>query len=610
MSEHDNHLTGQQSPYLLQQSQASVNWQPWGTQAFDKARQTGKPVFLSIGALTCAASQRMDREVFADAEVAAQLQQTFVCIKLDREEQPALARLYLKVCHLMTGAGESPLNLALTADQQPFFVAGFLSKQSYPGHTGLLEVIQQIQTLWQDNAEALLHSAREITALLREQQIEVSPQAPDPTLQERALAELRLSFDDEYGGFQSLPKYPLPVHLLFLLRHGQYNPEAQVTSMAMQTLRALRHGGIWDQLGGGFHHASQDIYWRQPETEKRLADQALLLLAYTRGWQCQPDPLFRQTAEELVVFLQQELLHPEGGFCTALAADNSAGAYYLWSEQELRTLLTPEDWQLAQSLWNIQPSGNFQDARTGRLNGDNQLYLTAPLTHWSERLQLPLPELSARLQTLQQRILSRRQEREKPLCDTTRRSDTNGLVIAALAQAGRVFAQTPWLELAQQTWHWLNQSRITTTGGLLHCADEQNGGTAGFLDDYAFTIWGLLELADSCAGAEQASLRQTALHLYRQVKQRFGDPEEPGYFLADRTKPALIAPLKELYDNSIPTGNAVMLHNLVRLFQQTGEREIYTEAEEMGRLLGSRATQFPLAYLHLIAGWAELSRAR
>lgn len=295
---------------------------------------------------------------------------------------------------------------------------------------------------------------------------------------------------------------------------------------------------------------------------------------------------------------------------TALAADNSQGGYYLWTEAELRSHLADADWQLVQQVWNIQVSGNFQEARTGRLTGENQLYLTRPLQLWAECLGIPFAELAAQYRRIQVQLLKLRQKRERPLCEPIRRCDANALAIAALARAGRILAEPAWITLAQDNWRWLHGIYATPTGGLRHCADSPPGEISGFLDDYAFCIWALLELAESLGEAANTPLLHTARHLCSEVNLRFGDAKgEPGYFLSDRNAETPLVRLKEDYDSDVPAGNAVMLHNLGRLYALTGDRSCLETANTLAGLLGQRAAQFPQAYLHLIDGLGELPQA-
>ena len=372
-----NRLQHEKSPYLLQHAENPVDWYPWGEEAFARAKQEDKPVFLSVGYSTCHWCHVMAHESFEDEEMASLLNEAFVCIKVDREERPDIDGIYMRVCQMMTGSGGWPLTVVMTPERRPFFAATYIPKESRWGKMGLVELIPQIGRLWRTERERIEEAADRDR--IRPDAASGSEQGETPgeeTLSD-AFAELRGQFDAEFGGFGDAPKFPMPHQLLFLLRHGERTGEDEAIRMAEKTLRAMRRGGIFDQLGYGFHRYSTDRQWLVPHFEKMLYDQALCALAVTEAFQAGGDGEHARTAREVLEYVLRDLQAPEGGFYAAEDADSEGeeGRFYLWGMEEIRRLLGPEEARFAAEIFGLEEEGNFTDPVTGKRTGLNILHL-------------------------------------------------------------------------------------------------------------------------------------------------------------------------------------------------------------------------------------------
>jgi len=330
-----NHLKNEKSPYLLQHAQNPVDWYPWGDEAFEKARLEDKPIFLSIGYSTCHWCHVMEHESFEDADVARLLNETFVNIKVDREERPDIDNIYMTVCQMMTQSGGWPLTIMMTPEKKPFFAATYIPKESISGRIGLLELIPQVKSIWASKRDEVMTAAEEITRGLQE----IHPQTTEKILGEDTLKKayeiFARIFDREYGGFGNAPKFPSPHNLYFILRYWKRTGEAQALKIAEETLQNMRHGGIYDQIGFGFHRYSTDAKWIVPHFEKMLYDQALMAIAYIEAYQATGKAEYEKTAREIFTYVLRDMTDGDGGFYCAEDADSEGveGKYYLWTEE-------------------------------------------------------------------------------------------------------------------------------------------------------------------------------------------------------------------------------------------------------------------------------------
>ena len=593
-----NRLAKEKSPYLRQHATNPVDWYPWGEEAFAAAKAADKPIFLSIGYSTCHWCHVMERESFADPEVATVLNEAFIAVKVDREERPDLDGIYMTVCQAMTGSGGWPLTIIMTHEQKPFFAGTYFPKKSSFGRTGLLELAKRIQALWQTRRDELLAVADHNLAALEAAEEKSAGVQLQPDILDRAFSEMAQAYDERYGGFGFAPKFPTPHHLLFLLRYWQRTGEEEALSMVEHTLTVMRKGGIYDQLGSGFHRYSTDERWFAPHFEKMLYDQAMLLLAYLEAYQVTGNSLFRQTAEEVYTYLITVMRDPSGGFYSAEDADSEGveGKFYLWSWSEVAQVLTPEEAQLVTAYFNLETAGNFRGFEVP--DGANILHITAELTTVARRLGIDPVQAEALLAAAKAKLLAHREQRVHPFKDEKILTDWNGLLLAALATGGRVLQAEEWVQTAEETARFLLTVMRAPDGGLWHRYYRGEAGIHGFLEDYAFLIWGLLELYEATF---EARYLKEALALNTYLQRNFLDSAHGGYFQTAVNAAQVPVRQKELYDGAVPSGNSVMLLNLLKLARITGDPSLQQEAERSSVFFGDRVERTPVNYTQFLS---------
>ena len=573
-----NRLVFSQSPYLLQHARNPVDWWPWGDEAFAAAKEQRKPVFLSIGYSTCHWCHVMEHESFEDPAVAALMNEAFICIKVDREERPDVDHVYMTVTQAMTGRGGWPMTVILTPDREAFYSGTYFPKDQLGQRPGMMQLVPALRKAWDENHDQVVAEAGKITEYLRK----LSSAQPGAALDGKTLdlAEQQLGgrFDSERGGFSQAPKFPIPHHLRFLLRRHARNKDPQALAMVTKTLREMRLGGVWDHVGFGFHRYSTDRNWLVPHFEKMLYDQALLAMAYTEAWQVAGDPLLRQTAEEILTYVLRDMTDPEGGFYSAEDADSEGeeGLFYLWTVDELTDVLGTEDGELAAKVWNASNPGNFRDEATGRVGANNIPHLARPLSELAVDMEMEFDVLAQRMASIRERLFLAREERIHPLKDDKVLTDWNGLMIAAMATAGRAMQDPTYtgaaVRAAEFAW---NELRDRQSGRLFKRWRAGQAGLDGMLEDYAFMGWGLLELFETTQDARWLAWSRELTDLAMQHFRAEGG----GFHLSPDDGEALIVRAKEVYDGAIPSGNSVMALNLARLARLTGHAPYEEQAQ-------------------------------
>ncbi len=589
-----NHLIAEKSPYLQQHARNPVDWYPWGEEAFRRAADEDKPVFLSIGYATCHWCHVMAHESFEDPEVAALLNNSFISIKVDREERPDIDSVYMTACQQMTGQGGWPLTIVMTPDKKPFFAGTYFPRKNRAGMTGIIEILMKINRLWREQREKLVSAAGQLAAALEEIPGSLSGTA-DPALLHEAYEELVASFDPVHGGFGRAPKFPAPEKILFLLRFWKRTGDDYSVRMATESLEAMRCGGIHDHLGGGFHRYSTDTEWRVPHFEKMLYDQALLLMAYTEAWLAMKKPEFRQTAESIIAYVTRDLISPEGAFISAEDADSPGGegAFYLWTREELDTVLGSRDGTYAAGLFHVRAEGNFYPGESEP--GKNILY---PGTASSGQ---PFdPVLFAKIRNT---LLAAREGRPRPSRDGKILTDWNGLMIAALAHASRAFDNPGFGEKAVTAMRFILDHLRDADGGLLHRWYDGEAAITAFADDYAFVIRALIELYET--DFDPVWLTE-ALALNDYLSRHFADTGGIGFFTTADNGEALIARKKEIYDGAIPSCNSMMLINLVLLGHLTGNPAYEEQASRLADSFAGIVRSSPSAYSAFLCGLDHL----
>jgi len=600
---HSNRLAAEKSPYLLQHAGNPVDWYPWGDEAFARARAEDRPVFLSVGYATCHWCHVMERESFEDPEVAELLNRAFVCVKVDREERPDVDQVYMTVCQMLTGSGGWPLTVIMTPDRRPFFAATYLPKRSAWGRVGLTDLVPRVEAAWAGRRGELVAGAEEIVAHLRAS-VGATTGSPEvhPAVVERGVRELAGRFDADHGGFGSAPKFPAAHQLLLLLGQWRRSGDGRLLDMVERTLAAMRRGGIFDQVGFGFHRYSTDREWLVPHFEKMLYDQAMLTLACTEAWRATGRAEHERTVRQVVAYVERDLTSPAGAFYSAEDADSEGeeGKFYLWTIDEVRRLLGPDLSPPIEALWNLRTEGNFHDEASGRRTGANIPHRQEPLVDACRRLGLD----SDRVEQARRRLLSARSRRVRPLLDDKVLADWNGLMAAAMARAGRVLDEPGWVAAAERAVEFVLSAVRDANGRLLHRWREGDAAVPAFLDDHAFLTWALLELYD--ATFEPRHLER-ALTLSGEALARFWDDAGGGFFLTPADGEELLVRPKEAHDGAIPSGNSVTMGNLLRLAGLTGRADLAARAHGLAAAFARDLERLPSAHAHMLEALALAS---
>jgi uncharacterized protein YyaL (SSP411 family) len=450
-SSKSNRLINEKSPYLLQHAHNPVDWHAWGEEAFEKAKSQDKPIFLSIGYSTCHWCHVMEKESFEDERVAKLLNENFICIKVDREERPDIDNLYMTVCQMLTGSGGWPLSIIMTPDKKPFFAATYIPKESRFGMAGLLDLIPKIAKVWSKQRGEILNSAEQVEATLKWFPQVSKGEELDVSILDSAYGDLLNSFDENYGGFGSAPKFPSPHNLIFLLRYWKRTGHQKSLNMVEETLKKMRYGGIWDHVGFGFHRYSTDRYWLVPHFEKMLYDQAMLALVYTETFYATGKSEYKDTAEKILQYVLRDMTSKEGGFFSAEDADSEGeeGKFYLWTQKELEEVIG-EEAELIKNVFNVSQTGNFLDEIKGKKTKKNIIHQKKSYPDLAKDMGLPLEEFMERIDNVREKLFEYREKKVHPHKDDKILTDWNGLMIAALARAGFVFDNADYIEAAKK----------------------------------------------------------------------------------------------------------------------------------------------------------------
>ncbi len=586
-----NRLAAEKSPYLLQHASNPVDWYPWGDEAFEVAKRENKPVFLSIGYSTCHWCHVMEHESFEDPEVAALLNRAFVCIKVDREERPDIDHVYMTVCQMMTGSGGWPLTLLLTPQREPFFAATYIPREA------LMTFVPRVEAAWRDQNDAVRSDAGRVSGLLRQSMAAAAGEEIGAEVLQRACQELGARFDSTHAGFGTRPKFPTPHNLLFLLRYWKRSGEAWPLEMVTRTLDAMRKGGIYDQVGFGFHRYSTDAAWLVPHFEKMLYDQALLMMAYTEAWQATGNPHYRAVAEEIATYVMRDLSLPGGGFCSAEDADSEGeeGKFYVWTLAELRDVLGGDAARIA-GVYGANQEGNFADEASGHRSGANILHLPRAIDETAAELGVPAEELRAATESARRRLLEARSSRVRPHLDDKVLTDWNGLMIAALAGCGRALDRPDLVARAASSANFVRRSGLLDGDRLLHRWRDGEAAIPGMLDDYAFFTWGLLELYEATCEVHYLELANL---LAARMHGSFADGAG-GYFMTAGSAEALLVRPREAYDGAMPSGNSVAMAVMARLARLTGDMTWDKRARDVARAFSAQISATPMAHTYAL----------
>jgi uncharacterized protein YyaL (SSP411 family) len=594
-----NHLINEKSPYLIQHAHNPVDWHPWSDETFAWAKEKNKPIFLSIGYATCHWCHVMEKESFEDEEAAGYLNDTFVCIKVDREERPDIDAVYMAACQMLTGSGGWPLSIFMTPEKKPFFAATYLPKNSRAGRAGLIDICRQVKKLWTDDKEKIEKSSVSIAAQLDRAFAFAAADEPDASLLDQAYQKIKPGFDPRHGGFDPAPKFPTPHRLLFLLRCYHRSEDANALEMVTKTLTAMRLGGIWDHVGFGFHRYSTDTRWLLPHFEKMLYDQALIASAYLEAYQITKDPLFAATAEDIFTYVLRDMTAEEGAFYSAEDADSEGeeGKFYVWSTEEFRRVLGDETANRWETIFRLSPEGNFTDEATRQKTGANILHLTTLLKNWAEKFDLTEDQLGQDWANIRDQLFRDREKRIHPLKDDKILTDWNGLMIAALAMGARILDNPEYENAARKAADFILSKMRDQDGRLYHRFRDGELAVEAHAGDYAFVIHGLLSLYQT---TYDLAFAEEAKALQEKMMESFWDEEDGGFFSTPNESDELPVRPKELYDGAIPSANSVALFNLVFLSRLTGDPLWEKRAQAQIRAFAGTVKSQPQAFTYFL----------
>jgi len=601
---HMNRLASESSPYLLQHADNPVDWYPWGEEAIERARKENKPLLVSIGYSTCYWCHVMEDKVFTNESIAKLMNDWFINIKIDREERPDLDDLYMTAAQVMTGGGGWPLNIFLTPDLKPFYAGTYFPPEDTGGHPGFPTLLTNLHHAWVNKRADIDKTAAAVQQALDDMAHGAGAQKAvgtlDPALLTRGTRDLSSQYDARYGGFGGAPKFPTPVRLEFLLAEFRRTGDTHLLTMVTETLDQMARGGMYDQLGAGFHRYSTDQRWLVPHFEKMLYDNALLARVYIEAFRLTKNPEFERVAREIYGFVQREMTDADGGFYSALDAstDHEEGQFYTWTEKEIDDALGA-DAKFFKAVFGIDGAPNFATE-----SGEKKyvLYLPRPIAQLAREQDVTVEQFWYRVNTLRRRLLDAREHRTRPRLDDKVLADWNGLMIDSYAYAALVTGDLQYRGAAERAAHFVLET-MDTNGDLAHMYRQRALKEHGMLDDYAFLADGLLTLHQLTG--EDRWLR-AARDLVDRMVPRFWDEKGGGFFATTADQPYLLVRMKPSYDGATPSGNAVAAWDLVRLARVTGDASYADRARRTIAAFAGHAKDTAPAFTFLLTAYSEL----
>jgi uncharacterized protein YyaL (SSP411 family) len=588
-----NRLADETSPYLRQHADNPVDWYPWGDEAFEKARAEDKPVLLSVGYSSCHWCNVMAHESFEDPDVAAEMNRLFVNVKVDREERPDVDGIYMQSVQAMTGRGGWPMTVFLTPEGRPFLGGTYFPKDERHGMPGFRRVLEAVDDAWRSRRDDLLEQAGKLTNMLeRTADLGRGDLRPEPSAQILAGAyeSVRAQYDPQFGGFGQAPKFPQAMTLDFLLRTYVRNQAPETLDMVRVSLDAMAAGGIYDQVGGGFHRYSTDAYWLVPHFEKMLYDQALLTAAYVHAFLVTGESRYRRIVEDTIGYVLRDLRHPKGGFFSAEDADSEGveGKFYLWSRQEIERICG-EDAAEVIRYFGVTDAGNFEDPHTGYRG--NILHVVDRGEEPPEALRRALPKLFAA-----------REQRTRPGLDDKVLLAWDALFLRVLAEAAVALEREDWMEAARANARFLLTELRRDDGRLLRSWQDGRARHLAYAEDYA----ALLEAVVTLAEVDDVAWLKDARAIADELLRLFHDEDQGGFFTTGADAESLIVRPKELQDNATPAENSLAANGLLRLAALTGEARYEAPAAEVLRVLGPVLSEHATAFAYLLGALERL----
>lgn len=589
-AKYTNRLFLESSPYLLQHAHNPVNWYPWGDEAFERAKKDKKPVLLSVGYSTCHWCHVMEEESFEDEDIARYLNEHYIAIKVDREERPDVDSIYMTAIHHLSGHGGWPMTVWLTPARTPFYGGTY-----YPAKP-FLSLLKQIKTKFSQDPKHITEFGEHLASEIREGLAQVRAAGiPSGEVFGAVRALAAQSFDPKHGGARGSPKFPTTFPTRLLLWDFLTHPDAATLSMVKTTLQSMFNGGIYDQVGGGFHRYSTDPEWLVPHFEKMLYDNALLATTYLEAYQVSADPMFQEVTDDILQYVERDMTSPEGAFYSATDADSldaqgerREGAFFVWTPQEIREVLSPEDAEIISALYGVTASGNFE--------GRNILHVVLPREVVAKNFGISSSDLAKRVKESKKLLYEARKKRPAPLRDEKVLTDLNGLMISAFVNAGFAFDNREYIRRAEVAANFILENLIQHHQ-LFHSFGEGRAYIPAFLDDYAFFIQALIDLYEATG---EIQWLQHARALDTVLKDHFEDQSSGGLYRTSDAGESLLAREKPSFDNVTPSGNSVSALNLLRLAELTGNEEYRTRAENIFKAFSQQISRMPNASFDML----------
>ena len=586
-----NRLIGETSPYLLQHAHNPVDWYGWGEEAFQKAKAEDKPILLSIGYSACHWCHVMERESFENEEIARLMNELFVNIKVDREERPDLDEIYMSAVQMLTGRGGWPMTLFLTPDRKPFYGGTYFPPEDRGGMPGFPRVLMGVNQAYRERPLDVEKSVTQILgALQRMAESAATAKSFSKTVIADAAAKVAQAYDADNGGLGQAPKFPnAGVYELFL-RYYHHSKSSRYLEMVTHTLTKMARGGIYDHLGGGFHRYSVDAKWLVPHFEKMLYDNGQLVRIYAHAFKATQEPLFKTVVDETLTYLLREMLHPEGGFYSTQDADSEGveGKFFVWTEAEVMQFLGEADGAIFCRIYDVTEGGNFEEK--------NIIHPILTLEQASKYFRMELGEIERVIADAKQKLFIEREKRIKPFRDEKIITAWNGLMLSGLAEAIKISPQPVYIDAVNRTVEFIF-AKLFRDGFLLHTYKDGRAKLLGYLDDYAFTAVGLLDLYEALFDRSALS---RAIELAEIMLREFWDEQDGGFFSTGNSHEKLISRAKPIFDASIPSGNALATQLMLRLSHITGEERYFQYAEKVLRSYYDAMESQPFGFAHLL----------
>lgn len=589
---HANRLKNETSPYLLQHAHNPVNWFPWGEEAFQKARDEDKPVLLSIGYSACHWCHVMEHESFEDEPTARIMNEHFVNIKVDMEERPDVDKIYMDFYQLTSGRGGYPLNVFLTPEKLPFFGGTYFPPERRFNMPGLRQVLLSVSEAWRERREELLNSANEILDEMRRIGLaEFGAGSLSLDLLDSAFASFARSFDAANGGFGGAPKFPPAMSLEFLLRYYRRTKDEKALEIVAKTCQKMARGGIYDQLGGGFHRYAVDAVWLVPHFEKMLYDNAQLARVYLHVFQITNDEFYKQIAVETLEYIKREMLDAGGGFYSTQDADSEGaeGKFFVWTPQEIEEILGAGDARIFNFYYDVSEEGNFEER--------NILNVKYAIAEAAEALKIPGEKLDEVLRRGREKLFAEREKRVKPFRDEKVLTAWNGLTLATFAEASAILQSEDYLRIAKRNADFILEN-MQRGGDLLRVWKDGAAKLNAYLEDYAAFADGLVELFQVSG---EFKYLDAARRLAESMINEFWDEDAGAFFFTANNHEELVLRTKDFYDNATPAGNSVAADVLLKLAKITGDEKYERFAVAVLKLIAPQISRFPNAFGRVLA---------